>query len=157
MAATSVPAGHHTATPYLIVRNASRAIEFYNKGLGAKELWRLADANGRIAHGEIKVGDSVIMLADEVPEWGNFSPQSSDGSPGHVHLYVDDVDAVVERAVAAGAKLLVPVSDQFYGDRSGRLLDPFGHVWIVATHKEDVPLEDMNKRFTTLLAQHRGG
>ena len=156
MQATSVPTGHHTATPYLIVRNASRAIEFYNQAFGARELWRLADANGRIAHAEFQVGDSVVMLTDEVPEWGNFSPQSSVGSSGHIHLYVSDVDAVAQRAVAAGAKVVIPVNDQFYGERSGRLMDPFGHVWVVATHKEDVPPEDMKRRFQAFMDKQPG-
>ena len=96
------------------------------------------------------------MLADEIPEWGNLSPQSSAGSSGRIHLYVDDVDAVARRAVAAGAKLLVPLADQFYGDRTGRLADPFGHIWIIATHKEDVPLAEMHKRLKALMEQQGG-
>jgi PhnB protein len=156
MTARSVPVGHHTATPYLIVKNAAGAIEFYKKAFGAAELMRLADPNGRIAHAEIQIGDTPVMLTEEVPEWGNYSPHSSAGLAGHIHLYLDNVDEVAERAVAAGAKLLVPVSDQFYGDRSGRVADPFGYIWIIATHKEDVALDEMHRRFNALLANQRG-
>jgi PhnB protein len=140
----------------LIVKNAAGAIEFYKKAFGATELMRLADPNGRIAHAEIRIGDTPVMLTEEVPEWGNFGPQSSAGSAGHIHLYLDNVDEVAERAIAAGAKLLVPVGDQFYGDRSGRVADPFGYIWIIATHTEDVALDEMYRRFNVLLANQRG-
>jgi PhnB protein len=153
MTPKSVPLGHHTATPYLIVRNAVGAIEFYKNAFGATELMRLTDPKGRIAHAEIQIGDTPVMLTEEVPEWGNFSPQSFAGSASHIHLYLDNVDEVTARAVAAGAKLLVPVSDQFYGDRTGRVADPFGHVWIIATHQEDVALDEMHRRFNALLGQ----
>lgn len=129
MSAKSLPAGHHTAGPYLIVRNAASALDFYNKAFGAAELMRLTGPHGKIVHAEVQVGDSPIMIAEENPEWGNHTPQSSAGSSGHIHLFVDDVDQVAQRAVAACAKLLVPVRDQFYGDRSGRVIDPFGHIW----------------------------
>lgn len=145
-----IPEGYHTATPYLNVRDAARAIEFYKKGLGAKELMRLVGAGGKVLHAEIKIGDSVIMIAEEVPEWGNQSPQSLGGSPVRIVLYVEDVDALARQAVAAGAKLLVPVADQFYGDRSGRLQDPFGHLWLISTHTEDVSPEEMQKRTDAL-------
>ena len=141
-----IPEGYHTATPYLIVRDAARAIEFYKKAFGAKELMRMADPSGKIGHAEIKIGDSPIMLADEVPEMGHRSPESLGGSPVSILLYVEDVDAVFNQAVAAGAKVQRPVADQFYGDRTGGVTDPFGHVWYVATHIEDVSPEEMRKR-----------
>ena len=144
--AKPIPEGYHTATPYLIVRDAASAIEFYKKAFGATELMRMADPSGRIGHAEIKIGNSPIMMADEVPEMGYRSPQSLGGSPVSILLYVEDVDAVFSQAIAAGAKVQRPVEDQFYGDRSGGVTDPFGHVWYVATHKEDVSPEEMRKR-----------
>jgi len=141
-----IPEGYHTATPYLIVRDAARAIEFYKKAFGAMELMRMADPSGKIGHAEIKIGDSPIMLADEVPGMGHRSPESLGGSPVSILLYVEDVDAVFNQAVAAGAKVQRPLADQFYGDRTGGVTDPFGHVWYVATHKEDVSPEEMRKR-----------
>jgi PhnB protein len=141
-----IPKGYHTATPYLIVKDAARAIEFYKKAFGAMELMRMPGAGGKIGHAEIKIGDSPIMLADEVPGMGFRSPESIGGSPVSILLYVEDVDAVFNEAVAAGAKVQRPVADQFYGDRSGGVTDPFGHVWYIATHKEDVSPEEMKKR-----------
>ena len=140
-----VPDGYHTATPYLIVKDAARAIDFYKRAFGAQEMMRF-DRGGKIGHAEIKIGDSPIMLADEFPEMGARSPQSFGGSPISILLYVADVDALVAQAVAAGAKLQRPVEDKFYGDRSGSVEDPFGHVWHIATHKEDLTLEEMQKR-----------
>ncbi len=141
-----IPEGYHTATPYLIVRDAASAIAFYKQAFGATELMRHADASGRIGHAEIQIGDSHIMLADEFPEMGFRSPQAYGGSPVSIYLYVDDVDAIADRAVAAGAKLDRPVQDQFYGDRSGGVTDPFAHVWHIATHIEDVAPEELRKR-----------
>ncbi len=142
-----IPEGFHAVTPYIGVRDAARAIDFYKKAFGATELpGRLADASGKILHAEIRIGDSTIMLAEESLEWGNHSPQSLGGSSVRLALYVEDVDALASRALSAGAKLLSPVEDQFYGDRSGRLEDPFGHVWIIGTHKEDVSPEEIEKR-----------
>jgi PhnB protein len=141
-----IPEGYHTVTPYLIVRNAARAIEFYKKAFGATELMRMAEPSGRIGHAEIRIGDSPIMLADEVPEMGFRSPESFGGSPVSILLYVEEVDAVFNQAVAAGAKVQRPVADQFYGDRTGGVTDPFGHTWYIATHKEDVSPEEMRKR-----------
>jgi len=141
-----IPEGYHTATPYLIVKDAARAIEFYKKAFGAIELMRMTQQDGRIGHAEIKIGDSPIMLADEFPEMGARSPAALGGSPVSVLLYVQDVDAVFNQAVAAGAKVTRPVKDQFYGDRSGGVTDPFGHQWHIATHKEDVTPEEMKRR-----------
>lgn len=141
-----VPDGYHNATPYLIVDNAAAAIEFYKTAFGAKELMRMPKANGKIGHAEIKIGDSPIMLADETPEAGARSPRTIGGSPISILLYVDDVDATFSKAVKAGAKVQRPLADQFYGDRTGDIQDPFGHVWHVATHVEDVSPEELKKR-----------
>jgi PhnB protein len=135
--AKSVPADYHTATPYLILKDAASAIEFYKKVFGATELARLVQPDGKIGHAEIKIGDSRIMIADEYQEMGILSPPSLGGSAVIIHLYVEDVDALARRMIAAGAKVLRPVEDQFYGDRAGKLADPFGHVWIIATRKEE--------------------
>ena len=154
MAVKPIPDGYHTATPYLIVKGAARAIEFYKQAFGATELMRLEGPGGRVGHAEIKIGDSPIMLADEFPEMGAVSPQSpGGGSSVGLCLYVADVDARFDRAVAAGAKVRRPVKDQFYGDRSGTLEDPFGHVWTIATHTEDVPPEEINRRFEAQMKQ----
>jgi PhnB protein len=145
-----VPDGYHAVTPLLVVNDAARAIEFYKTAFGAVERMRMAGPGGKIAHAEITVGDSVIMLADEFPDWGEVGPKADGKSPVRIALYVEDVDEVAKRAVAAGAKILIPVADQFYGDRSGRLADPFGHLWIIATHKEDVSPGEMEKRMEAL-------
>ena len=142
-----IPEGYHTATPYLIVRGAAGAIEFYKKAFGAVELLRLADASGRVGHAEIRIGDSTIMLGDEFPEMGARSPKALGGSPVGLCRYVADADAVFNTAVAAGAQVKRPMKDQFYGDRSGTVEDPFGHLWTVGTHKEDVPPEEIQRRF----------
>jgi len=136
----------HTITPYLCCRNASRALDFYKSVFDAVEVTRWTDTSGKIGHAEITLGDSVIMLADEHPEISVLSPQSLGGSPVALHIYVDNVDAVAGRAVSAGAKLLRPVQDQDYGDRNCKLTDPFGHVWMISTHKEDVSREEIQKR-----------
>lgn len=140
------PAGYHTVTPYLIIKRAADAIEFYKKALGATELMRMPQPDGRIGHAELKIGDSHVMLADEFPEKNIRGPKSLGGSPVTIHLYVEDVDAVAKRAVAAGAKELMPVTDQFYGDRAGKFEDPFGHLWYISTHKEDLSPEEIAKR-----------
>jgi PhnB protein len=144
--AKPIPKGYHTATPYLIIKGAAKAIEFYKKAFGAAEMMRMTQPDGRVGHAEIKIGDSPIMLADEFPEMGARSPQSLGGSPVSILLYVQDVDALTSSAIAAGAKVIRPVKDQFYGDRSGSLEDPFGHQWHIATHVEDVAPEEMKKR-----------
>jgi PhnB protein len=145
-----IPDGYHAVTPFLVVSDAARAMEFYKAAFGAKERMRMAGPGGKIVHAEMTIGDAVIMVADEFPEWGNLSPESLNGSPVRMALYVEDVDDVASRAVAAGAKVLIPVADQFYGDRSGRLADPFGHLWIVATHIEDVSPGEMQERMDAL-------
>jgi len=141
-----VPDGYHSLTPYLIVADAAAAIDFYKRVFGASERLRLAAPGERVGHAEIEIGDSVIMMADEHPEMGARGPRAYGGSPISLHLYLDDVDAVIERAVAAGAKLVRPVTDMFYGDRTGAVEDPFGHIWHIATHKEDVPPEELRRR-----------
>lgn len=142
-----IPDGYHTATAYLIVKDAASALEFYKKVFGATELMRLPGPGGKVMHAEMQFGDSRIMLADEFPEMGARSPHAFGGSPVSMHLYVEDVDARFKKAIAAGATEKRPVKDQFYGDRSGTLVDPFGHVWTIATHTEDVSEEEMSKRF----------
>lgn len=149
-----IPDGYHTATPYLIIRGAGDAIEFYKKAFGATELFRFPTPDGKIGHAEIKIGDSPIMMADEYPQMGYNSPQTLGGSPVSLMIYVEDVDTTFNQAVAAGATVKEAVSDKFYGDRIGTLTDPFGHVWHVSTHKEDVSIEEMEKRAK---AAHGGG
>lgn len=152
-----IPEGYHTATPYLIIRGASAAIEFYKKAFGAIELFRFPAPGGKIGHAEIKIGDSPIMLADEYPEMGYKGPQSLGGSPVSRMIYVEDVDSIFNRAVAAGASVKEAVQDKFYGDRIGTLTDPFGHVWHVSTHKEDVSMEEMERRAKAAGAAASGG
>jgi len=152
-----IPQGHHSVTPYLIVGDAASALEFYHKAFGASELLRVPGPHGRIGHAEVKIGDSVIMLADEYPEMDARSPQSFGGSPVSIHLYVEDVDDMAERAIGAGATMVRPVKDQFYGDRSGTVADPFGHVWHIATHKEDLTPAELHKRVEAVIAEHGGG
>jgi len=146
MKVKAVPEGYHSVTPYLIVDGAAAAIEYYKKIFGAVEVMRMPGPDGRIGHAEIKIGDSHVMLADENPEMNAHSPKSAGGTAISLVLYVDDVDKVVERAVAAGGKLERPVEDKFYGDRMGGVEDPFGHRWYVGTHIEDVSPEEMKKR-----------
>ena len=146
MTAKPIPDGYHTVTPYLIVHQAAEAIDFYKRAFGASELMRLVAPNGAVGHAEVKIGDSPIMLADESPDEGFRGPHSLGGSAVSILLYVEDVDTLFDRAIAAGAKALRPVTDQFYGDRAGTLEDPFGHVWTLATHKEDLSPTEINKR-----------
>jgi len=146
MAVQPIPPGHHTVTPYLMIRGASQAIEFYQKAFDALTEMRLDQPDGRVGHAEIRIGDSAVMLADEFPEMGAKGPGAYGGSPVHLHLYVVDADAFFEKAIAAGATVLRPLADQFYGDRSGTITDPFGHVWHIATHKEDVPPDEIKRR-----------
>jgi PhnB protein len=148
MAVKPIPDGYHSVTPYLIIKGASRAIDFYKKAFGASEVMRFPGPNNTVMHAEIQIGDSRIMLADEGNEYK--SPQSVGGSPVSLMIYVPDVDKVFSQAVSAGAKSARAVQDQFYGDRSGNLIDPFGHVWTVATHKEDVSEQEMQRRMAAL-------
>jgi PhnB protein len=140
-----IPEGYHSVTPYLIIDGASKAIDFYKKAFGATELFRM-DHEGKVGHAELKIGDSPIMLADEQPSMGYVSPKALGGTPVSLMIYVEDVDKIYKQAISAGATELRAVQDQFYGDRSGNLKDPFGHVWTIATHKEDVTPEEMDKR-----------
>ena len=149
-----IPEGYHSVIPYLIIKGAATAIEFYRTAFDAEEVMRMPAPDGTIGHAELKIGDSHIMLADEHPEIGARSPQAFGGSPVSFLVYDKDVDKLVEQAVAAGAKLVRPVADQFYGDRTGGVEDPFGHVWYIATHVEDVSAEEMQQRAA---AAHKGG
>jgi PhnB protein len=157
MAVSPIPEGYHTVTPYLIVAGAEQALEFYKTGLGATEIMRMADPSGKVMHAEIKIGNSIIMLADEYPEMGARGPLSIGGSPVGICLYVEDVDARFKQALAAGAKEERPVKDQFYGDRSGTLRDPFGHQWTIATHTEDLTPEEIGKRAEDWMKKQGGG
>jgi PhnB protein len=141
-----VPEGYHSATPYLIVDGAAKALDFYKRVFGAIERMRMPSPGGKVGHAEITIGDSVIMLADEHPEMGARAPKAFGGSPVSLVLYVENVDTTVKNAVGAGAKLLRPIEDKFYGDRTGTIEDPFGHHWHVSTHVEDVPPDEMQRR-----------
>jgi PhnB protein len=146
-----IPEGYHSVTPYLVVGDAVRAIDFYTQAFGAKELMRMGAPEGKIGHAELKIGDSMIMLSDEM--MGNRSPQSLGGSPVSIFLYVEDVDSVFNQAINAGAKGEGSPADMFWGDRFAKLTDPFGHVWSIATHIEDVAPDEMQKRVKAAMAQ----
>ncbi len=148
-----IPADYRGATPYICVHDGKRALEFYQRAFGARETMRMAQPDGRIGHAEFRIGDAVIMLADEFPEMGFRSPKTLGGSPVNLLLYVADVDAFVKQAEAAGATVQRPPADQFYGDRMATLKDPYGHVWSIATHVEDVSAEEMERR----MKEHKGG
>jgi PhnB protein len=150
MPVKAIPEGYHAVTPYLIIKDASAALDYYKNVFGAVELMRFEAPGGKIGHAEIKIGDSAIMLADEMPERGYVSPQTLGGTPLSLMLYVEDVDSVFNRAVAGGAKVDQPIKDQFYGDRNGTIRDPFGHMWTIGTHKEDVTPEEMKRRMAAL-------
>jgi PhnB protein len=150
-----IPDGYHSLTPYLSVNGAAAAIDFYKRAFGATEIMRMAQPDGRVGHAEIKVGDSRVMLADEFPDIGFSSPAAFGGSPVHLHLYVENVDDVVAQALRAGAKLTRPVEDQFYGDRLGTVTDPYGHVWHVSTHKEDLSPDELQKRAAAAAQQQK--
>ena len=146
----AIPDGYRGAIPYLTVKNAAAAIDFYKQAFGATELMRMAAPDGKIGHAEIKIGDAILMLSDEYPEMNVLSPETIGGSPVVIHLYVENVDVTAGQAIAAGAKVVKPVEDQFYGDRAGKFTDPFGHHWWLATHKEDVAPEEIKKRAAAL-------
>ena len=156
MPVKSIPDGYHTATPYLIINGAAAAIEFYKKAFGATVLLRMDAPGGKIGHAEIKIGDSPIMLADEHPDMGYRGPQTIGGTPVSIMLYVEGVDTVFDRALAAGAKVKQAVKDQFYGDRSGTLEDPFGHVWTIATHTEDLAPDEIGRRAAAFMKAQEG-
>jgi PhnB protein len=148
-----IPDGYHSVTPYLSIKDAAKAIEFYKRAFGANELFRLVAPSGEIGHAEIKIGNSQIMLADPCEEGTFRNPQTLGGTSVGLHVYVEDVDTLFAQAVDAGAKTVRPVQDQFYGDRTGTLEDPFGHVWFLATHKEEITPEEINKRAAALYKQ----
>jgi PhnB protein len=141
-----IPKGYHAVTPYLACAGAAQAIAFYKKAFGAAELMRMPGPGGKVGHAEVKISDARIMLADEHPDIDFLGPQARGGTPVHIHVYVKNVDATMKRAVAAGATLLRPVEDKFYGDRTGTVQDPFGHVWHLSTHIEDLSAAELRRR-----------
>ena len=147
MAVKAVPDGFNTVSAYLVVRNAVEALEFYNKAFGAETIARMAGPDGKSTmHAEMRIGNSSVMLAEENPQWGSKSPATLGGTPVSLHIYCENVDALFNRAVAAGCTVTYPVMDAFWGDRYGKVTDPFGHIWGIATHKEDVSVEECGKR-----------
>lgn len=150
MSVKPIPECSHTLTPYLVTKDAAAAIDFYTRAFGATEIYRMAGPDGKVGHAEMQVGDSRFMLADEHPEMGHVGPVTLGGSPVSLLMYVEDVDRVFAQAIAAGGKALRPVQNQFYGDRSGMLSDPFGHIWSIATHIEDVPPEELQRRVQSM-------
>jgi len=153
MAVKPIPEGHHTLTPFLTVRDAVRAIEFYKQAFGATERGVMKGPDGKVMHAELMIGDSIIMLSDEWPEFGALSPQSIGGSAMGLHIYIDGVDAAFDRAVKAGAQVEMPVMDQFWGDRYGKLKDPFGHKWSIATHTKDMSMDEMKRGMDDAMAK----
>ena len=151
--AQAIPKGYHTVTPSLFVAGAAKAIDFYKKALGAEELMRFAGPDGSIMHAELKIGDSIIMLADEMPDQGGRGPKSIGGTPVSFFLYQENVDAAWKRAVDAGAKPIMPLADQFWGDRTGCLEDPFGHQWWLAQHIQDLTPEELQKNAESFFSQ----
>jgi PhnB protein len=151
-----IPEGYHSITPYLIVSDATGAIAFYKQAFGAAEVMRMPAPDGKIGHAELRIGDSKIMLADEFPDMGARGPKAFGGSPVSLHLYVEDVDATAKRALAAGAKEVRPIKDQFYGDRLGTVEDPFGHHWHISTHKEDLSPDELKRRAAQAMGQGGG-
>ena len=153
MAVKHIPDGYHSVTPYLIVNAGQRALDYYKKAFGASEVFRMDAPGGKIGHAEIQIGTSRVMLSDENPAWGAKAPTPGASAPVQLMIYVEDVDATFKRALAAGAKETQPIKNQFYGDRSGTLTDPFGHVWTIATHIEDVPADEMQRRAAAYMKQ----
>ena len=153
MSTKPIPDGYHTLTPFLTVRDAARAIEFYKAAFGAQERGVMKAPDGKVMHAELMIGDSILMMSDEFQEFGSLSPQSIGGSPMGLHIYVDNVDAAFDRAVKAGAQVEMPVMDQFWGDRYGRLKDPFGHKWSIATHTKDMSMDEMKHDMEEAMAK----
>ncbi len=149
----AVPVGHHSVTPYMALRDTVAAIDFYRRAFGAEFVMKLDMPDGKIAHAEMRIGDSVIMMSEENPEWGNKSPLTLGGSPMFLMIYLPDVDAAFAKALAAGATQVRPVEDQFYGDRAGTLKDPYGHQWTLGTHVEDLSQEEVQRRMEAEFAQ----
>jgi uncharacterized glyoxalase superfamily protein PhnB len=145
MTAKAIPEGYHTLTPYMTVHDATRAVEFYKQAFGAVEKGVMKSPDGKIMHAELRIGDSLFMLADEFPQFGSLSPQTIGGSGMGLHIYVEDVDAAFDRAIGAGAAVEMPVADMFWGDRYGKLVDPFGHKWSIATHTRDLSMEEIEE------------
>ena len=148
-----IPDGYHTLTPYLTVRDAARAIDFYKQAFGAAERGVMKGPDGKVMHAELMIGDSIVMLADEFPEFGAVSPQAIGGSASGLHIYVKDVDKAFDQAVKAGGSVEMPVADMFWGDRYGKLKDPFGHKWSIATHTADLSMEEMDKGMKEMMAK----
>jgi PhnB protein len=148
-----VPDGYHSITPYLFIKGAADAIDYYKNVFGAKERMRMPGPNGRVMHAELEIGDSIVMLADENLEIGAKSPKTLGGTSSTLHVYFDNVDNIAEKAVKTGATLVRPLKDEFYGDRAASIVDPFGHMWSIATHIEDVSPEEMKKRMSKAMAQ----
>jgi PhnB protein len=151
MSVEAIPKGYHTLTPYMTVRDAARAIEFYKQAFGAVEKGIMKGPDGKIMHAELRIGDSIVMLADEFPQFGSMSPLSTGGAGMGLHIYVEDVDSSFDRAVKAGATVEMPVMDMFWGDRYGKLADPFGHKWSIATHKADLSMEEMDNGMKAMM------
>ena len=145
MAAKPIPEGYHTLTPSITVREAARAVEFYKQAFGAVERGVMKGPDGKVMHAELRIGDSILMLADEFPQFGSLSPQTIGGTGTGLHIYVEDVDAAFDRAIGAGAVIEMPVADMFWGDRFGKLVDPFGHKWSIATHTRDLSREEIEE------------
>lgn len=155
MSAKTIPDGYHTLTPYMTVRDAARAIEFYKQAFGAVERGVMKGPDGKIVHAELLIGDSIVMMGDEVPQMGRLSPQSIGGSAMGLHIYVENVDAAFDRAIKAGGIAEMPVTDMFWGDRYGNLVDPFGHKWSIATHMRDMSREEMDEAMNEAMQQMR--
>ncbi len=157
MAVKAIPDGMHAITPHLVIDGAAEAIEFYKRAFGATEIMRMAGPNGKLMHAAVKIGDSMLMMFDEMPEWGALGPKALKGSPVTIHLQVEDVDATVAQAVAAGAKLTMPITDAFWGDRYGQIEDPFGHKWSVATHMRDMSPDELKAAMDAAMKQPQCG
>lgn len=153
MSVKPVPEGYHTLTPYLTIRDAARAIEFYKEAFGAIERGAMKGPDGKVVHAELMIGDSIVMLGEENPQFGALSPQAIGGSGMGLHIYLDGVDAAFDRAVKAGAEVEMPVADQFWGDRYGKLRDPFGHKWSIGTHVKDMSMDEMKQAMDEAMAQ----